>query len=399
MKNWKFVLLILMLSQVSCNNSSQENQIKRIDGSSIGESLLDQKIKTLIDRANVTGLAVSIFNNDNVVYQKAFGYANNETKDTLDVNHNIYGASFSKAVYGYLIATLVDENILELDKALYKYLDVDLPDLYIEKEFRRLHDLKDDDRHKLITTRMCLSHTTGFSNWRWLTEPDEKLRIHFTPGTNYSYSGEGMVLSQWIVEHVTGRTLEDLAIDKIFDPLNMVNSRYLWRDDFKEHFCYGHDAKEKKLPRDIETEDANAAGSLSTTLADYSKFLAHILKLNSDNSEITKTLFNPNIRIKSKAQFGPLAKETSNENDDIELSYGLGWGLLKSDYGIGAFKEGHSEGFQHYSILFPEKNIGVLIMSNSDNAESIFKELLEVTIGDIYTPWKWEHYIPYNQKE
>lgn len=387
-----------MLSQVSCNNS-QENQIKRIDGSSIGENQLDEKIKILIDKANVTGLAVTIFNNDKVAYQKAFGYSNNETKDTLDVNHIIYGASFSKAVYGYLIAALVHEDIIELDKELYKYLDVDLPDLYIEKEFRRLHDLKEDDRYKQITTRMCLSHTTGFSNWRWLTEPDEKLRIHFDPGTNYSYSGEGMVLSQWIIEHVTGRTLEDLAIDKIFDPLKMRNSHYLWREDFKEHFCYGHNVNEKKLPKDIETEDANAAGSLSTTISDYSKFLVHILKLHSKDSEITKTMFNPNIRIKSKAQFGPLAKETTDENDDIELSYGLGWGLLKSDYGIGAFKEGHGEGFQHYSIIFPEKNIGVLVMSNSDNAESIFKELLEVTIGDVYTPWKWENYIPYNQKK
>jgi len=109
-------------------------------------------------------------------------------------------------------------------------------------------------------------------------------------------------------------------------------------------------------------------------------------------------LFDPNIRIKSKSQFGPLAQQETNENDAIELSYGLGWGLLKSEYGIGAFKEGHGEGFQHYSILFPEKKIGVVILSNSDNAERIFKDLLELSIGDIYTPWKWENYVPYYQK-
>ena len=178
----------------------------------------------------------------------------------------------------------------------------------------------------------------------------------------------------------------------------MNNTDYLWRNEFKEHFCYGHSVEQEKLPKDIETEDAAAAGSMETTLVDYSKFLEHILKLYSEDSDITKTLFHPNIRIKSKAQFGPLSNEVTNENENIDLSYGLGWGLLKSDYGIGAFKEGHSEGFQHYSILFPEKNIGVLVMSNSDNAESIFKELLQVTIGDNYTPWKWENYIPYQRK-
>ena len=48
--------------------------------------------------------------------------------------------------------------------------------------------------------------------------------------------------------------------------------------------------------------------------------------------------------------------------------------------------------------MFPDTGIGVILMSNSDNAESIFKELLELTIADTYTPWQWENYVPYNQK-
>ncbi len=378
---------------------SQESIIKRLDGSTINENQLDEKVNFLIQEAGVTGLALSIFNDGKVIYQKAFGYSNYETKDTLDIDHIFYGASLSKAVYGYLIAALASDGIIDVDKALYKYLDVDLPDLYIEKEFRRLHDLKEDERYKKITARMCLSHTTGFSNWRWLNEPDKKLRIHFDPGTQYSYSGEGMVLSQWIVEHITDTPLEEIALRKIFEPLGMTNSHYLWREDFKKHFCYGHNKKQEKLPKDIETEDANSAGSLSTTISDYSKFFEHVFKLYSEKSEITNLLFEPNIRINSKAQFGPLSKETTNEYDDIELSYGLGWGLLKSPFGIGAFKEGHGEGFQHYSIIFPDTGIGVILLSNSDNAEGIFKELLKDTIGDTYTPWKWEHYIPYNQSK
>lgn len=387
-----------MLAQLSCNTTKQ-NIIKRIDGSTIQEEQLDKKVKTLIKKANVTGLALSIFNDNKVAYQKAFGYANQETKDTLDINHIFNGASLSKSVFGYLIAQLVAENKIDLDIPINSYFDVELPEIPIDKEFRRLNDLNTDERYKIITTRMCLSHTTGLPNWRWINNPDEKLSIQFRPGTKYSYSGEGIMLSQWVVEHITGKNLEDLANEMIFKPLQMDNTDYLWRNEFKEHFCYGHSIEQKKLPKDIETEDAAAAGSMETTLVDYSKFLEHILKLQSEDSDVTKILFHPNIRIKSKAQFGPLSTEVTSENDPIDLSYGLGWGLLKSDYGIGAFKEGHSEGFQHYSILFPEKNIGVLIMSNSDNAESIFKELLEVTIGDTYTPWRWENYIPYDQKE
>jgi len=37
-------------------------------------------------------------------------------------------------------------------------------------------------------------------------------------------------------------------------------------------------------------------------------------------------------------------------------------------------------------------------MTNSDNGESIFKALLELTIADTVTPWQWENYLPYNYK-
>jgi CubicO group peptidase (beta-lactamase class C family) len=47
---------------------------------------------------------------------------------------------------------------------------------------------------------MCLTHSTGFSNF-WFIEPDQKLHIHFEPGTHFSYSGEGFILLQFVVEH------------------------------------------------------------------------------------------------------------------------------------------------------------------------------------------------------
>ena len=110
-------------------------------------------------------------------------------------------------------------------------------------------------------------------------------------------------------------------------------------------------------------------------------------------------MFKPQVKIRSIQQFGPLSQRDSTLNDAINLSYGLGWVLLKSPYGTGAFKEGHGDGFQHYTIIFPEQGTGIIIMSNSDNAESIFKELLATAIGDNFTPWYWENYIPYDQKK
>jgi CubicO group peptidase (beta-lactamase class C family) len=108
-------------------------------------------------------------------------------------------------------------------------------------------------------------------------------------------------------------------------------------------------------------------------------------------------MFRPQIRIRSRTQFGPGAEDTTSANDAIALSYGVGWGLQRTPYGWGAFKEGHGDGFQHYLIVYPERKLGVLLMSNSDNAESIFGHLLRLTIADRFTPLEWENYVPYDQ--
>ncbi len=395
-------LFLVLFLCILLTASSSESRITRIDGSQIDEMALGQKILELLHSANVTGMAVAILNEDRVVYQKAFGYANLETKDALTTKDVFYGASLSKAVFGYLVARLVQEDVIDLDTPLQHYLEVTIPEMEFEKEWRGFKNLADDKRYEQITARMCLSHTTGFPNWRWISRtneftPEGKIHFYFDPGTQYSYSGEGMMLLQYVIEHITGKGLEELAREKVFDPLQMDMTSYVWQERFENKHCLGHTKEQKTIPKDTEDE-AGAAGSMETTLEDYSKFVSHILQLANKNSEVTTKMFKPAIRIKSKAQFGPLSLENGSENDAIALSYGLGWGLLQSPYGLGAFKEGHGEGFQHYSIIFPEKKTGIIILSNSDNAESIFKELLETAIADVYTPWKWENYIPYKQK-
>jgi CubicO group peptidase (beta-lactamase class C family) len=186
--------------------------------------------------------------------------------------------------------------------------------------------------------------------------------------------------------------------ENIFIPLKMNNSSYTWQPEFDKDYCLGHNTTGALYEKDKDNE-ARAASTLETTLDDYTLFTEAVFKNKLLKASTTAEMFTQQIKIKSIAQFGPMRLRDSNANDAIDLGYGLGWGLLQSPYGVGAFKEGHGDGFQHYSIIFPKAGIGIIIMSNSDNAESIFKELLETAIGDIYTPWRWEHYIPYNQKD
>jgi D-alanyl-D-alanine-carboxypeptidase/D-alanyl-D-alanine-endopeptidase len=392
----KLFVFILFFHLVFCGGAQL---IKRIDGSAISADSLTKAINRLIKNANVHGLAISVFNNDKIIYKKVFGYKRFDTKDTLQTNTNFYGASLSKAVFAVLVLKLAEEKVIDLDKPLQEYLPKPVYEYGKGTSWNQDYtDLKQDSLYKKITARMCLSHTAGFLNWRWF-EPDQKLRVHFNPGSYYSYSGEGFCYLQFVLEKITGKLLEELMEEKLFRPLGMNSSAYSWKPEFEKNYCYGHEKDGKVLPKDKDNAPRSAS-TLETTLDDYSLFVTAVLQKEILSPASWKILFTPQIRLRSKLQMQPLSwlDSTVTDNDKIKLSYGLGWGILQTPYGFGAFKEGHGDGFQHYSIVFPDKQLGIVIMTNSDNGESIFKELLEVAIADKYTPWKWQQYIPYNQK-
>lgn len=375
---------------------TRSQSITRLNKSKISFVSLNKKITSLVKAANVHGLAVTVFNNNEPVYKKTFGYKSLGTKEPIKTNTIFYGASFSKAVFAVLVMKLVEEGVLDLDKPLQDYLTKPIFEYTpLKKWHDNYSDLRNDTLYTKITARMCLDHTSGFPNWRWF-EPDEKLRVKLSPGKRFNYSGEGLVYLQVVLEKMLEKSLEDLMQEKIFTPLGMKTSSYTWEKRFEKDYCIGHSATGELLEKDKDN-DARSASTLETTLDDYTLFIKAVLKNSILKPSSTQLMFTPQIKIRSVAQFGPLRLKDSTLNDAIQLSYGLGWVLLQSPYGTGAFKEGHGEGFQHYSIIFPKQGTGIIIMSNSDNAESIFKELLETAIGDTFTPWKWENYIPYNQ--
>lgn len=369
-------------------------QIKKIDGSSISADSLRNKILFLMEKAKIKGLELAIFNKNKVVYKEGFGIGN-DAGVKLHPSMSIYGASLSKTVFTVLVLKLVEEGVIDLDKPLQDYLPKPIYEYPQKTKWQdNYNDLKTDTLYKRITARMCLDHTTGFPNWRW-DNSDQKLRVAFMPGSRYSYSGEGMVYLQTIIEKITQKSLAQLMTEKIFTPFNMKNSAYTWLPRFEADYALGYNQEGKAYEKDKDNE-ARSPSTLETTLDDYSKFVETLLQGKALKKQSRQEMFHPQFRLRSVAQFGPLSQKDTSANDGISLSYGLGWGLLKSPYGWGAFKEGHGDGFQHYCIVFPETGTGIVIMTNSDNGESIFKDILEIAIADKYTPWKWQNYIPYN---
>src|SRR5690606_940826 len=72
--------------------------------------------------ADVKGLAITVFNSKKPVYMNTFGFSDVENNKKLDLDTNLYGASFSKAVFAVVVMKLVDEGVISLDKPLQSYL-------------------------------------------------------------------------------------------------------------------------------------------------------------------------------------------------------------------------------------------------------------------------------------
>ena len=386
-------LLQISFAQVK-QTSDQTKQIQRINGTSISTTDIDKTINQLMNVADVTGLCVGIINDNKIAYTKCYGYKNKEKNELIDTSTVFYAASLSKAVFAYIVMQLVQEGTIDLDKGVWAYINKPLP------MYDSYNNLADDERWKLITIRDCLRHTTGFPNWRWLNpKGNNELEIFFDPGKRYAYSGEGMALLQLAIEETTHKSLEDLAKERVFKPFGMTRTSYVWQQAFENNYAFGYNNKGEPLKKK-KRATPNAAGSMETTITDYSRFIEAVMQ-GKGLKDTTKTeMLSPQIAIKTKHQFPSLNTDTLEDPyKSIDLSYGLGWGLFKCAAGNAFFKEGHDDGWQHYNINFPDKKISLILMSNSSNAESIFKEALEKIIGDVYTPWDWENYEPYKIKE
>lgn len=369
--------------------TGQQPAIHRLDGSTIAPAEVDSTVTRLMKAAEVTGVGIAIFNDGKIAYEKAYGFRDTEKKLPLTEDSVMTAASFSKVAAGYMEMQLAQEGTLDLDKPVYQYLPKPLP------EYEKYADLAGDQRYKKITARMLLSHTSGFPNWRWAND-DRKLNINFEPGSRYAYSGEGIDLLQMVAETITRKPLEDLMREHVFLPLGMARTSMVWQERFESDFANGYDEYGRSLGPE-RRKTADAAGSMQTTPRDFARFMLGVMNGEGLRKETREQMFSPQIQIKAKHQFPTMENETTDANNFIRLSYGLGWGLYWSPVGKAFFKEGHDEGWRNYAVSFDKPKSGMLIMTNSSNGEGIFKELLETLLRDTFTPIEWEGYTPYTE--
>ncbi|QMV18974.1 serine hydrolase [Granulicella sp. 5B5] len=369
--------------------AQRDGVIRRLDGTVLSRAQAEEIAATELKADGVTGAEIAILNHGRLVWSYGFGLRDVAKNLPMTPDTNTWAASITKAVFATWVMQLVEQHELNLDEPVAKILTRPLN----EVEHYRVtgSEVVKDPRWQAVTPRMMLSHTSGFANFSGM-EPDGKIHIHFTPGTRFAYSGEGLNVLQFALEDRMHLQIADAMAKDIFRPLGMRQTGMVWQPSFEENSALRYDAKGKPIGP-THRNDAKAAGSMVTSANDLALFLEALLAKKILRASTEQQMFTKQIAIHATHEFPPFEASSGNDGEAEGLGYGLGWGLLeRTKYGSAFFKEGHGDGAENYVICFPRSGSCMILLTNSDNGELAFRPLLEKLMGDTVTPWVWEGY-------
>jgi CubicO group peptidase (beta-lactamase class C family) len=352
-------------------------------------SRLDAMIQEGMSRTQTQGLAVAVIENGKVELVKTWGLRN-ANEDPLTPATVMYGASLTKAVFAYTVMQLVDEGKIDLDTPIAAYLPKPLPEYTDEEEkYAAWQYLAGDERWRALTPRMLLTHSSGFSNFGFL-EPDGKLKFHFDPGTRYAYSGDGLILLQFVIERGLGIDVGMEMQRRVFDRFAMPTTSMTWRPDFAGNLADGWKVDGSIEPHD-ERSKTRAAGSMDTTIADFAKFSAGYIRGEGLTAKSYSELTAAQLPITTASQFPSLQPELPADTRFKDLAAGLGVITFKGPEGRGFFKGGHNDSTGNMWVCIEKRKRCVVILSNDVRAEPLFPAIVQTVLGTSGMPWAWEY--------
>jgi CubicO group peptidase (beta-lactamase class C family) len=269
-------------------------------------------------------------------------------------------------VFAYLVNRLVVAGLIELDRPLSDLLEHEL--------FAR------DTRSARITPRHVLTHTTGLPNWRRHTG---ELRTYFEPGARFSYSGEGFVLLQVLVERLLGADLNMLAREHIFERLDMAHSTFVWPSETRLDVCVGHSVSGEPVEKSRHF-GLEAAGGLHSTSLDLARFMCGLIADEGVGSQMLQ----PGLHVSdfmSSHQCWP----GTGVPLDAQVSWAHGIGLEESSSGVNFWQWGDNEGWKAIFVGCAEHGDGAVVLTNSQAGRKIFAPFLAAVSGSTHPSLEW----------
>lgn len=362
-----YLALLLLAIAVGCSTkgkTKEENTSsnKTEDFKKDKYQYLDTLVPQLLTKYKVPSITVSIIEDASIAWSGVFG----EQSPATHANENTLYlcASITKPLTAEVFLRLTEQGKASLDEPMYRY--------YVDP------DIKDDPRAKLLTPRHVLTHTTGFKNWRRMTQG--VLRFVNDPGVEMGYSGEGFQYLVRFIEQKFDKPFNAIANEVLFTPLEMHHSSLVEQDWYKGRLAW------PKFPDGTWAEpfvrkEALGAGGLHTNSVDYAKFLVGIMK----NKGLSETMRKEQFRITMNQYEHCLGAVTKKETCPKSLGFGLGWYVYDFENGRVIGHTGANLGERTLAVFSLEKKSGFVAMTNGANGNYVIYDIArEVGVNNAF---------------
>jgi predicted alpha/beta superfamily hydrolase/CubicO group peptidase (beta-lactamase class C family) len=348
----KFSYVKSQIDETLLNRANVTWKFRSENGNLISFSKMNAFLRSQMDSIGMPGLSFALISDGHIVYRRTLGVTNVETRQRVSYTSLFDAASMTKTPFAFLVLRLVDKGILDLDKPLFTYLPYP--------------DIAYDERYKLITARMVLSHTAGFPNWRFFNK-DGKLDIKFTPGTQYQYSGEGYEYLANVISHLMNTKkngLQELFNEEVAKQLGMEKTYFTWNSWVEEHRATGHVDGKVAEGYGIRADNPNfyASYSMQTEALNYARFLIGLMNENGLKKESFDDML--------KVQF-PNASKSPNEQ------WGIGIGIRATEFGDEYYHGGFNLNFTGEFMFNKEQKFGYVFFTNCNKGSEFNKKLLK----------------------
>ena len=362
--------------------------ISNLSSAQFSEKQVDSIVDYALSKFNVAGCAISIVKDGKVIYSKGFGVKSANTKSPINKHTNFAIASNSKAFTTAALAILVEDEKLKWDDKVKDFIpEFKMYNPYVTENF----NIQD-----LLTHRSGLGLGVGdlmfFPDGSDFTIDDLLSSFqHFKPvsafRTKFDYDNLLYLVAGEIIARVSGMSWEDFIEERIFRPLNMDNSdSSLDRIKDKSNLAKPHDSNSgilKVLPNFQEMING-AAGGIYSNVDDISNWMLVHLNNGKYGGSLKEQLFSP----KSQREIWKIHTVTDvNRNPRYNshfAGYGLGWDLSDMKGNMSVSHTGGLPGMLSKTIMIPDINLGVVILTNtSDDGAGIFGAVSN-TIVDSY---------------
>jgi CubicO group peptidase (beta-lactamase class C family) len=368
---------------------------------------IDSLTTDALKRFNVAGCAVAVVKDGKIVHSKGYGIQSISTRQPVTENTNFAIASNSKAFTCAALAILADEGKLDWkDKVVHYIPEFKMYNEYVTQNFT-IEDL--------LTHRSGLGLGAGdlmfFPDGADFTEKDLlSVFQYFEPTsafrTQFDYDNLLYMVAGVVIERVSGTTWEQFVQTRIMQPLGMESSYAgLSLVTNKSSLASPHaDVKGtlKELPNWDEMING-AAGGIYANVNDLAQWLLVQLNHGKYGDALSRQLFSEESHINMWTIHTVMNGRYGSGRYGTHFSgYGLGWMLSDVKGNLMATHTGGLPGMLSETILIPDLNLGIIVLTNTaDGGGGLFTAVTR-TIMDSYLGlenYKWTEKIEGALKE